>query len=148
MSHVLAWKNIGFVSLLIYKRRCWVVGAISTPDISQDDRQTSLHPITIVMKTLESRALLVVVAVAVAVANARSIHREKYHGQEGEEKAAAYICTITEKHNVFENGRLVTTEETHETKLCPEHITQKFGNRDTFTHLHLQWSGFEISHDS
>ena len=87
---VLAWKNIGFVSLLIYKRRCWVVGAISTPDISQDDRQTSLRPITIVMKTLESRALLVVVAVAVAVANARSIHKEKYHGQE-EEKAAAYI---------------------------------------------------------
>merc|ERR1711902_484838 len=116
----------------------------STPTISQDDRQTSLRPITIVMNTLESRALLVVVAVAVAVANARSIHKEKYHGQE-EEKAAAYICTITEKHNVFENGRLVTTEEkeTHKTKLCPEHITQKFGNRDTFTHLHLQWSGFE-----
>ena len=66
-----------------------MVGAISTPDISQDDRQTSLRPITIVMKTLESRTLLVVVAVAVAVANARSIHKEKYHGQEEEEKAAA-----------------------------------------------------------
>ena len=99
------------------------------------------------MKTLESRALLVVVAVAVAVTNSRSIRKEKSHGQEEEEKVA-YICTITEKHNVFENGRLVTTEETHETELCPGHLTQKFGNRDTFTHLHLQWSGFEISHDS
>ena len=97
---------------------------------------------------LESRTLLVVVAVAVAVANARSIHKEKSYGQEEEEKSAAYICTITEIHSVFENGRLVTTEETHETELCPGHLTQKFGNRDTFTHLHLQWSGFEISHDS
>ena len=106
MSHVLAWKNIGFVSLLIYKRRCWVVGAISTPTISQDDRQTSLRPITIVMNTLESRALLVVVAVAVAVANARSIHQEKYHGQEEEEKAAAYICTITDIHKYTTSSRM------------------------------------------
>ena len=98
------------------------------------------------MKTLESRTLLVVVAVAVAVASARKIHKEKSHGQEEVEKASAYICTITDIHNVFENGRLVTTEETHETELCPGHLTQKFGNRDTFTEI-TKWSVVESSHD-
>ena len=91
-----------------------VVGAISTPTISQDDR-LSLLPITIAMKTL----LVVVVAVAVAVANARSIHKEISHGHEEEERPAARICTVTEIHSVFENGQLVTMEETHENELCP-----------------------------
>ena len=67
------------------------------------------------MKTL----LVVVVAVAVAVANARSIHKEISHGHEEEERPAARICTVTEIHSVFENGQLVTMEETHENELCP-----------------------------
>ena len=91
-----------------------VVVAISTPTISQDDR-LSLLPVTIAMKTL----LVVVVAVAVAVANARSIHKEISHGHEEEERPAARICTVTEIHTVFENGKLVTMEETHENELCP-----------------------------
>merc|ERR1712165_570226 len=87
----------------------------STPTISQDDR-LSLLPITIAMKTL----LVVAVAVAVAVANARSIHKEISHGhKEEEERPAARICTVTEIHTVFENGQLVTMEETHENELCP-----------------------------
>merc|ERR1712156_565294 len=87
----------------------------STPTISQDDRQILLLPISIAMKTL----LVVVVAVAVAVANARSIHKEISHGHEEEERPAARICTVTEIHTVFENGQLVTMEETHENELCP-----------------------------
>merc|ERR1712046_313944 len=80
-----------------------------------DDTQISLHIITIAMKTL----LVVVVAVAVAVANARSIRKEISHGHEEEERPAARICTVTEIHSVFENGQLVTVEETHENELCP-----------------------------
>merc|ERR1712046_179755 len=80
-----------------------------------DDTQISLHIITIAMKTL----LVVVVAVAVAVANARSIRKEISHGHEEEERPAARICTVTEIHIVFENGKLVTMEETHENELCP-----------------------------
>merc|ERR1712061_531228 len=86
----------------------------STPTISQDDK-LSLLPVTIAMKTL----LVVVVTVAVAVANARSIHKEISHGHEEEERPASRICTVTEIHSVFENGQLVTVEETHENELCP-----------------------------
>merc|ERR1712061_428206 len=86
----------------------------STPTISQDDK-LSLLPVTIAMKTL----LVVVVAVAVAVATARSIHKEISHGHEEEERPTARICTVTEIHTVFENGQLVTVEETHENELCP-----------------------------
>merc|ERR1712217_682176 len=87
----------------------------STPTISQDDRQILLLPITIAMKTL----LVVAVAVAVAVANARSIHKEISHDHDEEERPAARICTVTAIHTVFENGQLVTMEETHENELCP-----------------------------
>merc|ERR1712038_141276 len=86
--------------------------AVSTSTISQDDR-LSLLPVTIAMKTL------LVVAVAVAVANARSIHKEISHDHDEEERPAARICTVTAIHTVFENGQLVTMEETHENELCP-----------------------------
>merc|ERR1712038_1554858 len=82
--------------------------------ISQDDR-LSLLPVTIAMKTV----VVVAVAVAVAVANARSIRKEISHVHEEEERPAARICTVTEIHSVFENGKLVTMEETHENELCP-----------------------------
>merc|ERR1712156_381853 len=101
----------------------------STPTISQDDR-LSLLPIIIAMKTL----LVVAVAVAVAVANARSIHKEISHGHEEEERPAARICTVTEIHSVFENGKLVTMEETHENELCPgqgeEHEEEEYVDED------------------
>merc|ERR1712038_994200 len=101
----------------------------STPTISQDDR-LSLLPITIAMKTL----LFVAVAVAVAVANARSIHKEISHGHEEEERPAARICTVTEIRSVFENGQLVTIEETHENDLCPgqeeEHEEEEYEDED------------------
>ena len=52
------------------------------------------------------------------------------------------VTNVTEIRSVFKNGRLVTTEETHETELCPGHLTQKFGNRDTFTQV-TKWSVVE-----